>query len=100
MPEVRCAGQAGSVQVAARKGFLAASPPSIAFHAHLERRGGSLGRARVGIVAQTVLRSKLPVDTVEHVSELACGVREISRATGRIRDYFQSVLSGSVAAAL
>src|SRR5712675_2524102 len=70
MPEVRCTGQAGSVQVAAREVFLAATHLAFAFHTHFERAVDSVGRARVGIVTQAVLRSKLAVDTVEHISEL------------------------------
>jgi len=82
MPEVCRAGQLGSLQVAAGEVLLAAAHLAFAFHTYFERAVGSVGRARVGILAQAVLRSKLAVDAVEHISELADRIREISRATG------------------
>ena len=46
------------------------------------------------------MRAKFPVDAVEHFTEFAGGVREISRAPGRIRNGLERMLSGRIAASL
>src|SRR5882762_7826697 len=79
---------------------LSAAHPAFAMDAHFERAVGSVGRTWIGIIAQAVLRAKFPVDAVEHFTEFADGVREISRAPGRIRDGLERMLSGRVAASL
>src|SRR5258707_15022830 len=79
---------------------LSAAHPAFATDAHFERAVGAVGRTWIGIVAQAGLRAKFPVDAVEHFSEFAGGVREISRGPGRIRNGLERMLSSSIAASL
>src|ERR1700681_411600 len=93
-------GQARSIKMATGVVCLAAAHLAFAFNVHFERAVGSVGRARVGIVAEAVLRAKFPVNAIEHFAEFTDGVREISGAAGRIRNSFERVLAGRVAASL
>src|SRR6267378_596501 len=79
---------------------LSAAHPAFAMDAHFERAVGTVGRTRIGIVAEAILRAKFPVDTVEHLTEFAGSVREISCASGRIRNGFERMFSSRVAASL
>src|SRR6266566_9614158 len=79
---------------------LSAAHPAFAMDAYFERAVGAVGRTWIGIVAQAVLRAKFPVDPIEHFTEYADGVREISRGPGRIRNGLERMLSGRVAASL
>src|SRR6266852_8282926 len=98
MPEVCLVRQARSVQMPAGVVCLPAAHLAFAFDAHFERAVGTVRGARIGIVAQAILRAELPVYAVEHFTEFADCVREISRAARRIRNRLERVLSRRIAA--
>src|SRR5260370_19476817 len=57
------------------------------------------GTARIGIVAQAVLRAQLAIDAIEDGIELLRGIWKEHRAAHGVGDGFQGMLAGGVAAA-
>src|SRR5438445_13846489 len=70
----------------------------VSFHSHLNRTIGPLGRPRLRIVSQAVLRAKLAVDAIEYGVELRNLVRVIHGSAGGIGNGFQRVPGGSLSA--
>src|SRR5258708_40130791 len=100
MPEVCCAGQSRSVEMAAGVVCLSAAHLTFAMDAHFERAVGAVGRPRIWIVAQAILGAEFAVDAVKHFTEFAGRIWEISRAARGIRNGLEGMLSRGVAAAL